>query len=119
VWHLHFGRGLVETPNDFGRMGSGPSHPELLDWLAVRVPADDAQGSFKALHRLLVLSDTYAQSSRVTVFRSPGGHARRRQRPALAHSQPASMPRRCVTRCSRSSGRLDFHGWTGRSAVPI
>jgi hypothetical protein len=65
VWHLHFGRGLVETPNDFGRMGSGPSHPELLDWLAVWF-RDDAQGSFKALHRLLVLSDTYAQSSRVT-----------------------------------------------------
>ena len=34
VWHLHFGRGLSDTPNDFGRMGSEPTHPQLLDWLA-------------------------------------------------------------------------------------
>jgi hypothetical protein len=62
VWHYHFGRGLVDTPNDFGRNGSLPTHPELLDWLAVEFR--DGRGSFKALHRLVLLSNTYRQSSR-------------------------------------------------------
>jgi mono/diheme cytochrome c family protein len=60
VWHYHFGRGLVDTPNDFGRMGSRPTHPELLDWLAVTFQRG---GSFKQLHRLIVLSAAYRQSS--------------------------------------------------------
>ncbi|PYM13067.1 MAG: hypothetical protein DME18_09840, partial [Verrucomicrobia bacterium] len=62
VWHHHFGRGLVDTPNDFGRMGGRPSHPELLDWLAVWF-RDEARGSLKQLHRLIVTSATYRQSS--------------------------------------------------------
>ena len=62
VWHLHFGRGLVATPNDFGHMGAMPSHPELLDWLAVWF-RDEAHGSLKALHRLIVTSATYRQSA--------------------------------------------------------
>jgi Protein of unknown function (DUF1549)/Protein of unknown function (DUF1553) len=62
VWHYHFGRALVDTPNDFGRMGGAPSHPELLDWLAVWF-RDDARGSLKALHRLIVTSATYQQST--------------------------------------------------------
>lgn len=62
VWHYHFGNGLVDTPNDFGRMGSRPSHPELLDWLALWF-RDDAQGSLKKLHRLIVTSATYRQAS--------------------------------------------------------
>jgi len=62
VWHHHFGRGLVDTPNDFGKMGGRPSHPELLDWLAVWF-RDDARGSMKQLHRLIVTSATYRQSS--------------------------------------------------------
>ncbi len=62
VWHYHFGAGLVDTPSDFGRMGSPPSHPELLDWLAVWF-RDEAHGSLKQLHRLLVLSATYRQTS--------------------------------------------------------
>lgn len=61
VWQRHFGRGLVDTPNDFGRMGSLPTHPELLDWLAVTFR--DQGGSFKDLDRLLVTSATYRQSS--------------------------------------------------------
>jgi hypothetical protein len=62
VWHFHFGRGLCDTPNDFGRMGGTPSHPELLDWLAVWF-RDDAKGSIKALNRLIVTSAAYQQAS--------------------------------------------------------
>jgi hypothetical protein len=62
VWHFHFGRGLCETPNDFGRMGGKPSHPELLDWLAVWF-RDDARGSLKPFHRLLLTSEAYRRSS--------------------------------------------------------
>ncbi len=61
VWHYHFGRGLVETPNDFGRMGAMPTHPALLDWLAAEVR--DRGGSLKHLHRLILLSATYRQRS--------------------------------------------------------
>ena len=62
VWHYHFGAGLVDTPNDFGRLGGQPSHPELLDWLAVWF-RDEAHGSLKQLHRLIVTSAVYRQSS--------------------------------------------------------
>jgi hypothetical protein len=61
VWHYHFGRGIVETPNDFGHMGGEPSHPELLDWLAFWFQENGE--SFKKLHRLIVTSATYQQSS--------------------------------------------------------
>ncbi len=61
VWQYHFGRGLVDTPNDFGKMGQLPTHPELLDWLAVEFR--DGGGSFKKLHKLIVMSATYRQSS--------------------------------------------------------
>ena len=61
VWHLHFGQGLVATPNDFGASGDRPSHPELLDWLAVKFI--ESGWSVKALHRLIVHSGTYRQSS--------------------------------------------------------
>ena len=64
TWHYHFGRGLCDTPNDFGRMGSEPSHPELLDWLAVWF-RDEAKGSLKKLHTLILTSQTWRQSSRV------------------------------------------------------
>jgi hypothetical protein len=61
VWHYHFGRGIVATPSDFGRMGAAPTHPELLDWLAVHFR--DGGGSLKQLHRLIVTSAVYRQSS--------------------------------------------------------
>jgi hypothetical protein len=62
VWHLHFGRGLVTTPGDLGKMGALPTHPELLDWLACELR--DSGGSLKRLHRLIVTSDAYRRSSR-------------------------------------------------------
>ena len=65
VWQHHFGRGLVDTPNDFGRMGQLPSHPELLDWLAVEFR--DGGRSLKTLHRLIVTSSVYRQQSQSNV----------------------------------------------------
>jgi hypothetical protein len=61
VWQYHFGRGLVATSSDFGRLGEKPSHPELLDWLATRFVKDG--WSLKKLHRLVLTSATYRQSS--------------------------------------------------------
>jgi hypothetical protein len=87
VWLRHFGAGLVETENDFGKQGSPPTHPELLDWLAgefmgpsplLLSPQGRGVGvrgwSFKALHRLIVRSAAYRQSSH--------------QRPGLAARDP-------------------------------
>ncbi len=61
VWHYHFGRGIVATPSDFGFMGARPTHPELLDWLARYL--QDHQWHLKSLHRLIMSSKTYQQSS--------------------------------------------------------
>ena len=61
IWQWHFGQPIVGTPNDFGPLGQSPTHPELLDWLAVYFR--DSGGSFKKLHKLLVMSETYRQSS--------------------------------------------------------
>ncbi len=61
IWAGHFGKGIVDTPNDFGRMGSRPSHPELLDYLANEFVAGGF--SVKRIHRLIVTSSAYRQSS--------------------------------------------------------
>ncbi|MEA3211837.1 MAG: hypothetical protein QOE70_4894 [Chthoniobacter sp.] len=61
VWNLHFGRGLVRTPGDFGTKGEPPTHPELLDWLASRFVAEG--WSIKKLHRTIMLSAAYQQAS--------------------------------------------------------
>ncbi len=60
IWQSHFGGGIVATPNDFGRMGARPSHPELLDWLANRF----VEGGFhvKPIHRMILLSNAYRQA---------------------------------------------------------
>ena len=63
VWQYHFGKGIVETPNDFGRMGALPTHPDLLDWLAFWFLENGE--SFKSLHRLIVSSAAYRQSSMI------------------------------------------------------
>jgi hypothetical protein len=80
VWQQYFGRGLVETENDFGLQGSSPSHPELLDWLAVEFR--DRGWSLKELHRVIVTSATYRQSSAVRADlqeKDPGNYLLARQ----------------------------------------
>ena len=69
VWQYHFGAGIVTTPNDFGRNGAKPSHPELLDWLAAEFR--DSGGSLKKLHKLIVMSATYRQTSQPTTDHQP------------------------------------------------
>ena len=61
VWMHHFGRGIVNTPGDFGVLGAKPSHPELLDWLASEIVRDGWH--LKRLHRTIMLSQTYRQRS--------------------------------------------------------
>ncbi|MFT5857299.1 MAG: hypothetical protein ACI8XO_004559, partial [Verrucomicrobiales bacterium] len=62
LWHWHFGQGIVDTPSDFGLGGGRPSHPDLLDWLALELQRHD--WSLKAIHRKILLSDSYQQDSR-------------------------------------------------------
>ncbi len=61
LWHYHFGTGIVDTPSDFGYMGGRPTHSELLDFLAFKLKENGWR--IKAMHRLIMLSDTYQQSS--------------------------------------------------------
>ena len=66
IWKHHFGRGIVSTLGNFGRTGARPTHPELLDWLALEFIRQD--WSLKAMHRLIMTSATYRQSSRATLL---------------------------------------------------
>jgi len=61
LWQWHFGTGIVGSPSDFGVMGENPTHPELLDWLALRMAVDG--WSLKKMHRLIVTSETYQLAS--------------------------------------------------------
>ncbi|MDB5305677.1 MAG: Planctomycete cytochrome, partial [Phycisphaerales bacterium] len=74
IWQYHFGVGLVDTPNDFGFNGGRPSHPELLDWLASELIRQ--KWSLKKIHRLIVTSAAYRQSSRINpdAFRQDPGN---------------------------------------------
>ena len=64
LWHYHFGTGIVDTPSDLGLNGGKPTHPELLDWLASEFV--ESGWSLKTMHRLIVMSNTYRQSSDVS-----------------------------------------------------
>lgn len=61
LWHYHFGTGIVDTPSDLGYMGGRPTHPKLLDFLAIKL--QESGYRIKAMHRLIMLSDVYQQSS--------------------------------------------------------
>ena len=64
IWQMHFGQGIVRTSDDFGNQGELPSHPELLDWLAVTFT--ESGWDIKQLHKAIVMSATYRQTSRIT-----------------------------------------------------
>ncbi len=74
LWQFHFGRGLVSTPSDFGKIGSEPTHPELLDWLATELVR--GRWSLKGMHKLMLASAAYRQASRPT---EPGWSSLQRQ----------------------------------------
>lgn len=61
IWRWHFGKGLVRTPDNFGKLGERPTHPELLDWLAVQFVEN--KWSIKSMHRLIMLSSSYQMST--------------------------------------------------------
>ncbi|MFN0083763.1 MAG: PSD1 and planctomycete cytochrome C domain-containing protein [Blastocatellia bacterium] len=69
LWHYHFGRGIVATPNDFGRNGQQPTHPGLLDWLAAEFAAPSPTGNrpwtLKRMHETILLSNAYQQASTI------------------------------------------------------
>ncbi len=95
VWQYHFGAGIVTTPNDFGRNGAKPSHPELLDWLAAEFR--DSGGSLKKLHKLIVMSETYRQTSnQKSKIQNPKIPATRCSGDKTVAS---SKPKPCAMRC--------------------
>ncbi len=102
IWHHHFGAGLVTTPSDFGARGELPSHPELLDFLARRFVAGG--WSIKALHRLILLSNTYQQRSEGA---PRGSRPTRRTACSGASRRSGSTSRRCATPSWPSAGNLD------------
>jgi hypothetical protein len=90
LWQYHFGVGMVGTPSDFGRNGEQPTHPELLDWLAGEFMHEGWQ--LKPLHRLIVLSATYRQSSQV----DPVAQSVDRQNRLLSRQTPRRLEAEAV-----------------------
>lgn len=106
TWSNHFSRGLVKTPSDFGTQGERPSHPELLEWLATHLASDVAppssrNWSLKRLHRTLITSATYRQSSDSRLNRSAAD--------AVSQSVLRDPENQFLARMSRR--RLDIEPW--------
>jgi len=103
VWSYHFGRGLCDTPNDFGKMGGTPSHPELLDWLAVWF-RDEAQGSIKKLQWLIVTSETWKQ----TTLANQGANSDSENRLLWRQNRPRLTGEEVRDTLLALSGRIDL-----------
>jgi mono/diheme cytochrome c family protein len=123
VWQHHFGgRGIVPTPDDFGKTGVAPTHPELLDWLAARFVAGG--WSVKQLHRLILTSNAYRMSSRAgadhaaAAAADPGNHLlwRQNMRRLEAEAIRDSVLAVCGTLDTTTGGR-GFFPWLGREAI--
>lgn len=102
VWHYHFSRGIVNTPNEFGHMGGKPSHPELLDWLATTFL--ESGGSLKSLHHLIVTSTVYRQSSN---YNSPFAEVDRENQYLWRMNRQRLDAEQIRDSLLRISGRLD------------
>jgi hypothetical protein len=102
LWQHHFGKGLSETPSDFGIMGSAPTHPELLDWLAGELPRRG--WSLKQMHKLMLTSATYRQASRLTETGDASVDATNRQAWAAAEEKDPENHLLWCARRQRLSG---------------
>ncbi len=111
VWQHHFGRGLVETPSDLGLRAQPPTHPELLDWLALRFIADG--WSIKSLHRRIVLSAVYQTANRPAPESDPNHRllssfpGRRLEFEQVRDAMLAASGRLSLARGGKSSELLD------------
>jgi mono/diheme cytochrome c family protein len=116
LWQQHFGTGLVATANDFGLHGEPPSHPELLDHLAVRFAADGH--SVKAMHRLIITSATYRQGSRSPVAEAAG--AKDPDNRLLWHHRPGRLDAEALRDAMLAiSGRLNPKRGGESVVVPV
>ena len=97
IWHYHFGRGIVATPSDFGDMGFRPTHPKLLDWLAQELVEN--QWSLKHIHRIILNSKTYQQSSKPRKDGIEGRWIRTSLAIPSTTSRGRSHPRQCAAPC--------------------
>ncbi|WP_439629903.1 PSD1 and planctomycete cytochrome C domain-containing protein [Gemmata sp.] len=115
LWKHHFGEGIVRSPDDFGKQGQPPTHPELLDWLARELvspsPVANAPGapwSLKRMHRLMVLSTAYRQSSRATAEQAAKAVTADPQNKLLHHQNVRRLEAEAIRDSLLSvSGRLD------------
>ena len=102
IWHHHFGRGIVATPNDFGKQGEDPSHPELLDWLAQRLI--DENWHLKPIHALIMSSAVYQQDS----AHNDSGTSHNENNSLLWRYQPRRLPAESIRDAMLAvSGQLD------------
>jgi len=110
LWQMHFGTGIVKSSEDFGAQGEWPSHPALLDWLATEF----VHGGWnrKAMHKLIVMSATYRQSSRVTPALLEADPANR----LLARGARFRLPAEMIRDHALSAGGL-LVGWLGGESV--
>jgi hypothetical protein len=101
VWQYHFGRGIVATASDFGKLGEAPTHPELLDFLTAKFVSGGWH--LKPLHREIMLSATYRQTARRSRIRGRIEGQIHRIAICGASIRVVSMPSRCAMPCSLSA----------------
>ncbi len=112
IWQMHFGRGLVKTAEDFGNQGDLPSHPELLDWLANYFV--ESGWDIKALHKLILTSKTYQQSSKC----APGLRERDPENVFLARGPSYRLPAEMIRDNALATSGLLVNKVGGKSVYP-